>query len=154
KLRVGQNSTLTSNGNTGGSWNSSNPQVATVNGPGTVNALSVGSTNITYTASATGCASAMTDTVLTIFAATLTNIYPNPASDNVNVVIDATAFENITIVIIDMSGRLVITQSGNVRPGLNNRAINISKLSGGIYTLKTLNSAGRETFTTRFIKQQ
>jgi uncharacterized protein YjdB len=52
-LCIGATSTYTSNGNTGGSWTSSNPGVASVSTTGMVTALTAGTTNITYTV--TGC---------------------------------------------------------------------------------------------------
>lgn len=54
---VGASDTYTSNGTPGGSWNSDNPSVATVNASsGLVTGISVGTANITYTVN-TGCGS-------------------------------------------------------------------------------------------------
>jgi gliding motility-associated-like protein len=67
---VGSNSTLTSNGNTGGTWSSSNTNVATVNASGVVTGVSAGTATITYVVNATspctGSSSAQID--LTVVA--------------------------------------------------------------------------------------
>src|SRR5262249_27084996 len=56
-LCIGQTTTYTSNGDTGGSWNSSNTSVATINAnTGEVTAVGAGTTDITYTVN-TGCGS-------------------------------------------------------------------------------------------------
>ena len=55
-LCIGATATFTSNGDTGGTWSSSNPLVASVNATtGAVTALAVGTTDITYTVN--GCVS-------------------------------------------------------------------------------------------------
>lgn len=54
-LCIGQNATFTSTGSAGGTWNSTNTAVATVNpSTGVVTALTAGNTNITYSFN-TGC---------------------------------------------------------------------------------------------------
>lgn len=54
-LCIGASATYSSNGNSGGTWTSSNPAVASVNpSTGSVTALSAGSTNIVYTVTS-GC---------------------------------------------------------------------------------------------------
>ncbi len=52
---IGDNTTLSPS--SGGTWTSSNPAVATVNNAGVVTAVTAGTANFTYTATATGCAS-------------------------------------------------------------------------------------------------
>jgi gliding motility-associated-like protein len=61
---TGNSTTLTSNGNSGGSWISSNPSVATINTAGIVTGISSGTSIITYSVSASGCTSEDTSTIL------------------------------------------------------------------------------------------
>ena len=70
---AGQTTQLNSNGVGGGSWNSSNTGVATINGSGLVSGLSVGTTTITYTVTGGGCTSSTTATVTVISS-------PNPGT--------------------------------------------------------------------------
>ena len=51
---IGQNTTFTSNGNTGGAWSSSNTSIATVTSIGLINGLTAGTATITYTITGTG----------------------------------------------------------------------------------------------------
>jgi gliding motility-associated-like protein len=51
---IGQNTTFTSNGNTGGTWSSSNTAIATVSSTGLINGLTAGTATITYTVTGTG----------------------------------------------------------------------------------------------------
>ena len=60
-------------------------------------------------------------------------IYPNPATDNIRI----NANSQITLVeLIDMTGRVVMTQDGNVK------SLNISALSEGIYTMRVVSENG------------
>jgi len=62
-------STLLSSTPTGGTWISSNTTVATVSGVGSVTGVTVGTTDITYTAPSTGCITISTVTVYPLPAA-------------------------------------------------------------------------------------
>jgi trimeric autotransporter adhesin len=57
-LCIGATASLSSDGDTGGTWSSSNEAVATVSASGVVNALSAGSTTISYTVSGCGVSTA------------------------------------------------------------------------------------------------
>jgi gliding motility-associated-like protein len=51
---VGNTTTITSNGDTGGTWTSSNTSIATVSASGVVTGIAAGSTTITYTVNGSG----------------------------------------------------------------------------------------------------
>lgn len=58
------------------------------------------------------------------------NVYPNPASDNINIVLDQE--ETVNAVIYDMSGRKV--RDIQLHSGIN--SVDISNLSNGVYILR------------------
>ena len=67
---VGNNTTFSSNGNTGGAWTSSDTSIATVTSAGVVNGLSAGTATITYRVTGTGgCSDATSTRTVTVTAA-------------------------------------------------------------------------------------
>jgi uncharacterized protein YjdB len=66
-LDIGQSSTLTSDGSTGGSWSSDDQTVATVDASsGNITAVGPGTATITYTVAGEGCSSASSNIVITV----------------------------------------------------------------------------------------
>jgi glucose/arabinose dehydrogenase len=62
-------------------------------------------------------------------------VFPNPASNKVNVTISAAADGKVQLSLIDNTGRVVIQNSVRVRKGNNSMDINIGTLSAGVYYL-------------------
>lgn len=62
-------------------------------------------------------------------------VYPNPASDVLNVVFNAKANDRSEYMIKDAVGNLVETRSISAQPGVNNFEIDVTQLSGGSYVL-------------------
>lgn len=60
-------------------------------------------------------------------------VYPNPASDNLNVDIYTSGFASTKYAIVDAQGRTVAT-GNNITTGIN--TIDVSSLSSGVYVLK------------------
>lgn len=75
-------------------------------------------------------------------------VYPNPASDQLNVVFDRTG--ETTIQIIDLTGRSVYSSLYSAG-GFSNLSLNISDLNAGFYFLRI--GAGNEAEVIRFIKE-
>ena len=75
-------------------------------------------------------------------------VYPNPASEYLNVVFDHTG--NTSIQIIDMTGRTVYSTLHNAG-GFTNMTLDINQLNPGLYFLKV--NAEEETGVLRFIKE-
>ncbi|MCW3127552.1 MAG: hypothetical protein JWO03_3210 [Bacteroidetes bacterium] len=69
-------------------------------------------------------------------------VYPNPASTRLTVTFTAGTDDNYTSTITDVTGRVVISQEGNVFGGDNNVEFNTASLSNGMYIL-TLNTGGK-----------
>jgi hypothetical protein len=61
------------------------------------------------------------------------SVVPNPFTNNINVVVDATADDNVSITIHDASGRIVHTSKAAVKAGKNELSITTSDWASGIY---------------------
>jgi uncharacterized repeat protein (TIGR03803 family) len=75
------------------------------------------------------------------------NIYPNPASNNINVQINASLINNATIELYDATGKLIVQQK--VLSELT--SININNLADGIYSLRAI--AENKQVIKRIVKQ-
>ena len=83
---------------------------------------------------------------------TINGLFPNPASSIINMLIAAPGKDKVSVVVTDMSGRIMIQKSMNVETGSNTLPLNISALPGGNYFIKLVSSNGEVT-TGRFVKQ-
>jgi hypothetical protein len=72
------------------------------------------------------------------------NVYPNPATDMVNVAFELSKMQNVEVSIIGMDGRTVATKNlGNV---MNvNTDFNVAKLNSGVYMVKVKTEDGLAT---------
>ncbi|HNZ43976.1 MAG: T9SS type A sorting domain-containing protein [Bacteroidales bacterium] len=66
-------------------------------------------------------------------------IYPNPASENLNVTYNAENNGDVQISIYDLAGRLLNSTSYQANKGLNNYSMSVSALAKGIYVLSLKN---------------
>jgi hypothetical protein len=62
-------------------------------------------------------------------------VFPNPTSNEVNIVCWSAYEENTTVKIIDISGRIVKTEIVNLVPGKNTKTLQVSSLAAGVYTI-------------------
>ncbi len=74
-------------------------------------------------------------------------IYPNPAKEQLSILLNGNDSQTATVEIIDQLGNLRFTQSMNG----NNRSLNISGLGQGIYLIRVI--SGNEAHTQRFVKE-
>jgi hypothetical protein len=81
-------------------------------------------------------------------ASSLLEVYPNPATDRINLVFDYTGVSEINI--FDLTGRTVYSRPYDVY-GFTNMSLDISSLNPGIFLLQV--KTGNELNTTRFIKK-
>lgn len=79
---------------------------------------------------------------------TLLEVYPNPASDHINVVFDFVGHSEIDI--IDITGRLVRTTQHDAS-GFTNISMDLSSLNPGVFFIRV--SAAGESNVLRFIKE-
>jgi hypothetical protein len=66
----------------------------------------------------------------------IANVMPNPAKDDFSVVFDAVQRGNVELVMTDVLGRVVKTQTVEANKGINTIMLNISALSFGTYMVK------------------
>ena len=81
-------------------------------------------------------------------------LFPNPARDNVNVIIEAPQRDRITILVADMGGKTVKQQMASVELGSNTVPVDVAKLASGSYLIKLkCESSDCETASAKFNKQ-
>ena len=64
---------------------------------------------------------------------TTTRIYPNPATDMINIEVNASQASELNIGIYNIMGQIVMNQTVSITTGLNTNPVNISELNSGIY---------------------
>ena len=70
------------------------------------------------------------------------NIYPNPASNKINILYNSNEAGIKTISLVDIQGKTIITKSTAIHLGNNSISIDISTLSNGTYLLIGLTENG------------
>jgi hypothetical protein len=81
----------------------------------------------------------------------ISSIYPNPAKAEVKLMVTATKAERATIIITDLSGKVVSQKGVQLVVGENLQQVNINYLSTGTYLIKAVSVSG-ETGVQKFIK--
>jgi hypothetical protein len=79
-------------------------------------------------------------------------VYPNPIKSIANVSFDLTETANVTLTVVDASGKHLLTRQVEGVKGANTTKINMVKMATGTYTLKI--QAGTELQTMPIIKAQ
>ena len=80
---------------------------------------------------------------------TATRVYPNPASDVLNIEVNASQASEMSISVYNIMGQNVMNQNVNITTGVNTRSISTSELNSGIYFV-TVKANGFEN-TMKFI---
>lgn len=80
------------------------------------------------------------------------NVYPNPANSKVNLVIAAPKAETTTIVITDMLGKIVNSNTKQLVAGNNEVAIAVNNLANGTYMLRVICNNGCQSEVVKFVK--
>jgi hypothetical protein len=83
----------------------------------------------------------------------LAAVYPNPTTDKLTLSITSPRADKLTLLLSDITGRIVMNQTYQVVIGDNNISLAVSNLSKGSYTIRILCSEGCETAVTKFVKQ-
>ena len=80
-----------------------------------------------------------------------TSIFPNPATDFINVSIDSKINGNINVQMIDMNGKVINAVNDiQISKGANQFSLNVSSLSNGMYQIHIFNN--EVNVKTKFIK--
>jgi hypothetical protein len=88
-----------------------------------------------------------------IDAISLSNIYPNPAKNKLNITIAAPANDKVKIEIRDVAGKLVMQQSSTIINGDNNLTVDVTSLPSGSYFIKAISNNGNQTNVNKFVKE-
>jgi subtilisin-like proprotein convertase family protein len=83
----------------------------------------------------------------------LSGLFPNPANNIVNIILDAPVADDVKLMVTDLSGKLIKQQSASVEAGTNTIPIDISRFTSGTYSIKLTCKSNSETVTGKFIKQ-
>jgi hypothetical protein len=68
----------------------------------------------------------------------IVSIYPNPTNDHLNIDFNSANNQNVTIKILDISGRILKQIETTSTKGANNYKIEMSEIANGIYTVQLL----------------
>jgi hypothetical protein len=82
----------------------------------------------------------------------LSSVYPNPATVELNLKITSPRAEKLTIVVTDLTGKVVMQRPAAVVTGDNIERLNVSALAAGSYILKAVCGNGCETAVHKFVK--
>jgi hypothetical protein len=81
------------------------------------------------------------------------NVFPNPASDGINMRFDLNQEGNLTLEIYNFNGQMVAAQNyGEQEKGQLNLKYNISELNSGMYFLQLRTADGLKTSKLNIIK--
>ena len=93
--------------------------------------------------SSTRTASVTVNTCVRVADAIEAEVYPNPATDIVNVTFNASVAETYNVTIMDAAGRVVAAQSMSAVEGYNKMEVEISHLASGMYNLVLQSANGK-----------
>ncbi len=80
----------------------------------------------------------------------LSTLYPNPATDDLNYSINSLEDMEITLLVVDVLGRVVIEKSSTLVKGANNSKINVTEIASGTYVLQVITANGLSKAQKRF----
>ncbi|MBC7554436.1 MAG: T9SS type A sorting domain-containing protein, partial [Taibaiella sp.] len=78
------------------------------------------------------------------------NIYPNPATDIVNMTLDAATACTATITLINAAGAQYSTSVKELQSGANKLSLNVGRYPAGIYTIQV--TSGQTTIINKIVK--
>jgi hypothetical protein len=81
----------------------------------------------------------------------IASIAPNPTKETSTIVYNSDKNESINITLVDISGRIVLTQNVSITEGPNNLSLNLSNLTNGTYILNLKNS--EQVLIQKIVKQ-
>jgi hypothetical protein len=83
----------------------------------------------------------------------ITSVYPNPVSRVLNIALELPVRDKVTLIVTDLSGKIMKQQVANTEAGVNTLQVDVSGLTAGTYIVKAVCSQGCEAAAARFVKQ-
>jgi len=83
----------------------------------------------------------------------LVTLYPNPAKDKINLKLISPKTDKVTVIVTDVTGKVVTSNNTPVAGGENLLSINVQSLAKGSYFVKVVCADGCETAIQRFVKE-
>ena len=84
---------------------------------------------------------------------TISEVYPNPAINVLNIIVASPSEEKTNIIITDITGKILQKQAVLINSGNNNIQLNLNNLATGSYMLKVLCNNGCSSSTFKFVKE-
>ena len=82
----------------------------------------------------------------------LVSVYPNPATNLVNLMVYAPHSEAVNLIITDLAGRVVLSKKTTLDNTNNNLQLDVTKLVSSNYIIKVVSNDGTETALGKFFK--
>lgn len=82
----------------------------------------------------------------------ITSVYPNPTRNELNLVISSPSVQRSTIIVTDLTGKVIRQRATQLVAGDNLQQFNIQSLSSGTYLVKLVCDNGCESAVQRFVK--
>ena len=83
----------------------------------------------------------------------ISSLYPNPAQNEVNVRIESSVAKRVTLVVTDISGRILMKRNEQLQSGTTLVSVITSQLVQGSYLMKVICDDGCESPVMKFMKQ-
>ena len=115
------------------------------------NACNVSSAIKTITLTSAVCSVAKVNSIVEV-KSTMSEIYPNPSSDNFNLDVNSVANSEIEMTIYTLNGSLVMSKKLQITEGSNTINENVIALSKGIYIVKFNDTSSNISITRKLIK--
>jgi hypothetical protein len=80
-------------------------------------------------------------------------VYPNPVESLLNTVITSPKNDRITLVVMDLAGKVLLQNNQQLVAGDNNLQLQVGNLTSGTYLVKAICADGCETMVKQFIKK-
>lgn len=71
-------------------------------------------------------------------------VFPNPSAETININLNLKSAQKVSVELIDMTGKVVVTKDLGILQGDTKQAININGISKGTYVLKVVAEKGTE----------
>lgn len=85
------------------------------------------------------------------FEAAVSEVYPNPVHDVATIAIDLQEACEVVVQVVDLTGRVIMTQSANIAPGVNSYRLPLNGVVDGNYMLSMREVKGAFHISRRFI---